>query len=103
MENIEIDGSILSTQKFCLSVTLKDKKYNQHRETAAIIETLKIDQKEIIPRYCHRTVYRNDHDSEVITNYLGYNGEWQLFIVEPFYRWLHKVEAKGMLIGQSIL
>lgn len=93
-----ITGSILNTDKFSMAITLKDKIYNNEKETAVIINLLEIDGKEIIPRYVHKSVYENDHDSSVITNYLGYNGQWKLSMDGPFYIWLHEQDAKGMLI-----
>lgn len=79
-------------------IELKNKNYNEKLETAFIIDELFIDGFNIIPNYVHLTNYDNDHDQNIKTSYLGYNGIWSLNINEPFYIWYHKISGQGMII-----
>lgn len=81
-----------------ISVEMQDKQYNQHRETAIIIESIMIDNNELLPEYNHLAEYQNDHDNNNPTSYLGFNGKWTLTIDRPFYQWLHQAQGQGWLL-----
>jgi hypothetical protein len=81
-----------------LSVTLTDKIYDQHKETAVIIDSINIDGTEIIPRWTHLARYHNERDYDGVTSYLGFNGEWRIQTHRPFYQWLHAVTDQGWLL-----
>ena len=81
-----------------ISIELAHKKYNEKLETAIIINSLTIDNFEIVPNYTQLATYSNDHNSINPTNYLGFNGVWELNIPVPFYQWLHNVQGQGWLI-----
>lgn len=81
-----------------IQVALIDKIYNDQKETAIIIESLTVDGVELIPKYNNLIAYANDHDIDTPTNYLGFNGIWELHIPIPFYQWLHNVQGQGLLI-----
>tara|TARA_B100000029_G_scaffold507783_1_gene593174 strand:- start:132 stop:548 length:417 start_codon:yes stop_codon:yes gene_type:complete len=93
-----LNDSIGLLEKFNIRVALKNKDYNNTPETAIIVQSLCIDDFEIIPEWTHLVNYSNDHDYGDPTNHLGFNGEWVLEIPEPFYRWKHKVLNRGWLL-----
>jgi hypothetical protein len=85
-----------------VELVLKEKKYHESLETAVIINSIQIDDFEFVPNYTdgdsNCIYYDNDHNIIAVTNYLGFNGVWQLRIDEPFYRWRHKNSGQGMLL-----
>ena len=81
-----------------ISVTLSNKTYNIEKETALIVDSITIDNIEIIPKYSHCTEYINDQNQSITTNYLGFNGTWSLDLDRPFYQWLHQETAQGWLL-----
>ena len=81
-----------------IQVKLKDKDYTKDSTTAIIVRQLSIDKQELLPNYVHLTKYSNDHNMQITTEYLGYNGTWTFDIKEPFYRWLHEVTGQGWLL-----
>jgi len=81
-----------------LEISMSNKQYNAEKETAIIIKSLKIDNIEIIPTYNHLVDYQNDHNKNITTNYLGYNGKWTLHIDRPFYQWYHQVSSQGWIL-----
>jgi len=85
-------------ETFDVVMQLKNKKYCAQKETACIIEHIKIDNISLIPNLNHLSIYDNDHNQQVYSNYLGYNGKWQLSINKPFYQWLHYATKQGWLI-----
>jgi hypothetical protein len=46
----------------------------------------------------HLATYKNDQNVTQPTNYLGFNGTWNLKINEPFYRWRHNITGQGWLL-----
>jgi hypothetical protein len=84
---------------FLVSIEMQNKQYNQYQETAIIIESILIDNNELIPEYNHLVDYQNDHSSNNPTNYLGFNGKWTLTIDRPFYQWLHQAQGQGWLLS----
>lgn len=95
-EIFEFDDDINNSMKF--EVELENKVYNETRETAIIIECITVDGINLIPDYVHLCDYKNDHNLNIKTHYIGYNGIWSLHINEPFYIWHHNVSGQGMLI-----
>ena len=81
-----------------VQIELYNKQYSTEKDTAVIVESLCIDNIEFIPNYTHLINYTNDHTHQDPTNYLGFNGIWELDISVPFYQWLHKVQGQGWLI-----
>lgn len=81
-----------------IEIGLKDKIYNEKLETAVIIDSIQIDNFEIIPNLTNLIDYQNDHNYKGPTSYLGFNGTWVLDIPEPFYRWQHRVTGQGWLL-----
>lgn len=93
---IQTSLPLLNSIRF--EVGLLDKVYDQHDETAVIIDQLDIEDFSFIPNYTHWCEYTNDHDFNSPTNYLGFVGVWRLMINEPFYRWRHRVTDQGWLL-----
>jgi hypothetical protein len=85
-------------EKLSIKIKMFGKKYSALKESAIIVENISIDDINIIPTFSHYTVYNNDHNKPITTNYLGYNGDWSININEPFYHWYHSVTAQGILI-----
>lgn len=94
----DFDCQIALCEPLDLSVTLKNKIYDQHQETAVIIDSINIDGVEIIPRWTHLASYHNERDYCGATSYLGFNGEWKLQTHRPFYQWLHQITGQGWLV-----
>jgi len=101
----DVDSKVIITEKLDLmnliniSVTLSKKLYSNQKETALVIDSIFIDGNEIIPKYNHCVLYDNDHNLNVTTNYLGWNGTWSLCMDKPFYRWLHQQSNNGWLLN----
>lgn len=81
-----------------VKIELYNKNYKKSRNTAAIIESFKIDFLEIIPQWTQFATYENDHNNGHPTNCLGFNGIWNFKLNEPFYRWKHKINGHGWLL-----
>tara|TARA_Y100000389_G_C17437478_1_gene506418 strand:+ start:1421 stop:1894 length:474 start_codon:yes stop_codon:yes gene_type:complete len=81
-----------------LSITMSNKVYNSEIETALLIDSICIDGIEVIPKFSHCSTYENDHDQNIVTQYLGFNGTWSLHMDLPFYQWLHQQTAQGWLL-----
>ena len=96
-KNFKFLDSIDSLMNF--EIELKNKNYNRKLETAFIMDYISVDGLNIIPNYVHLINYDNDHDQNIKTNYLGYNGVWSLKINDPFYIWYHKISGQGMLFS----
>lgn len=83
---------------FKISLELKNKNYKSSSKTAISINSLKIDEFDIVPNWTQLATYHNDSNVTAPTNYLGFNGTWSLEITEPFYRWQHKITGQGWLL-----
>ena len=95
---ITIAKRIDLTEAFAIDIALLEKNYNDPNETAVIIQSLSIDDFEIVPVWTHLAQYVNDHDYVDPTNYLGFVGVWQLEIDCAFYQWQHRVTNQGWLL-----
>lgn len=85
-------------EKIDIEIKLLGKNYKTSSKTALIIDSLKFDAFDIIPKWTQFTSYENDHNMNSHTNYLGFNGSWKLKINQPFYRWRHKITGQGWLL-----
>lgn len=85
--------------KFFVQLELKNKVYDINHETAIIIDSLKIDGIELMPRFNYMALYVNDHNNNDPTSYLGFNGKWTLTFDRPFYQWLHQATGQGWLLS----
>ena len=97
-EKILLKQDIALLDSIDIKIQLYDKNYNISSETAIIIESLKINNFEIIPNWTQLATYENDHNNTQPSNYLGFNGTWTLEMPEPFYRWKHKITGQGWLL-----
>lgn len=97
-EPITLDYSVNLLDTINIRITMNNKEYSAERETAVIIQSIQIDNIEIIPKFDYLSEYINDHNFNNPTNYLGFNGTWILDINQPFYRWLHEKTAQGWLL-----
>jgi len=97
-ELITLEHKIELLENLNIKIQLYDKDYNTSQKTAITIQSLKIDLFEIIPQWTQLATYENDQNVIHATNYLGFNGTWNLKINEPFYRWKHKITGQGWLL-----
>lgn len=81
-----------------IKIELSNKNYKIAGSTAIVIQSLKIDEFEFIPKWPQLATYKNDQAINQPTTYLGFNGIWNLKIDEPFYRWKHKINGHGWLL-----
>ena len=81
-----------------ISIELRNKNYKTSPRTAVSIDSLKIDNFDIVPNWTQLATYNNDSNVPGPTNHLGFNGVWSLEITEPFYRWQHRVTGQGWLL-----
>lgn len=89
-------------QPFSVEIGMSGKVYQAELETAIVIDSVKIDEHELIPEFNHLASYVNDHDQNVPASYLGWNGRWTLKSDRPFYQWFHEHTGQGWLL-QPIL
>lgn len=92
-----LQHSIPLLEPLTVSVTLSDKIYGAN-ETAVIVEQLTVDNFEVVPSWTQMATYHNDHDYSDPTNYLGFNGTWELSTNCSFYQWKHKITGQGWLL-----
>ena len=97
-ETKSFDIQIGLLESIDVQVILRDKDYNTMTTQALFIDSLKIDDFDIIPMCTQYAKYNNDKNITDSTNFLGYNGIWSLNIKEPFYQWQHKVTGQGWLL-----
>ena len=81
-----------------IKITLYNKDYKKFNKIAILIESCNIDDFEIVPKWTQLANYKNDNSFTEPTNYLGFNGVWNLKITEPFYRWKHRITGQGWLL-----
>ena len=97
-EIITLEHKIELLENLNIKIQLYDKDYKTSQKTAITIQSLKIDLFEIIPQWTQLATYENDQSISQPTNYLGFNGIWNLKINEPFYRWRHRITGQGWLL-----
>ncbi len=81
-----------------IEISMCDKIYDEHKETAVIIDSISIDGFEIVPNWTHLAEYNSERGPQGPTSYLGFNGSWRLHIDQPFYQWRHRVTGQGWLL-----
>ena len=97
-KNYKLEKQLNLMDKIDIKIILMNKNYNTQGKTGILIHCLNIDDFELIPNYTQLARYNNDHDNNNPTNYLGFNGCWELNINEPFYRWKHRITGQGWLL-----
>lgn len=97
-EPITISYSAHILDPIVIKITMNNKEYNQDKETAVIIQSIQVDNIELIPKFDYLAEYINDHNNTNPTSYLGFNGTWILDINRPFYQWLHEKTGQGWLL-----
>jgi hypothetical protein len=104
MTSIQLDHPITIYHKlpllepFEIKIQLWEKDYTAAQETAAVIESLRIDNFELVPSWTQLAVYQNDHNYHAPTNYLGFVGTWTFAVDRAFYQWLHGTVNQGLLL-----
>ena len=98
LDSITLVKQLSLLEIFDIKISMLDKRYSEERETAIIIKSILIDDFEIVPYYTHLAKYNNDHNYNLATSYLGFDGTWQLSIDRPFYQWQHQATNQGWLL-----
>jgi len=114
---VEVNGKVLHTGKVTecmtlsaqlglldppvISIKLQNKIYHATRETALVIESITVDQINIVDHCYGNIVYHNDQNQSIQSMYLGFNGVWIIRLPEPFYRWWHRASGQGWLLEPS--
>lgn len=96
MISVTVDVPLLAP--IDIEIGMSGKTHSKHAETAVIIQSICIDNFEIVPNYTQLACYQNEQNFDSPTSYLGFNGAWRLCIDEPFYRWHHRVTGQGWLL-----
>lgn len=105
-DNIIFSGEIDNKKTLRTSVKLDEqihlkiilKKILKNND-AVTIQSIKIDDFEIIPNYIHYSDYIGlDGTAFGPTEYLGVSGKWNLNINKPFYHWKHEATGMGWLL-----
>ena len=81
-----------------ISITLSGKQYSAEQETAVVVESLKVDGFDLVPRYLDQVQYTHDQGSSIGGAYIGFNGSWLLKHKIPFYQWKHTATGQGWLL-----
>ncbi len=81
-----------------ISITMSGKQYCAKQETAVVIESLKVDGFDLVPRYLDQVQYAHDQGQGPAGAYIGFNGHWQLKHKIPFYQWKHTATGQGWLL-----
>lgn len=77
---------------------MTNKNYSADSETAVLIDSITIDNFELIPNYIHLSEYQSERGLQGPSFYLGINGNWVFDIKKPFYQWRHDVTGQGWLL-----
>lgn len=97
---INYDVKILDT--IIIEVELLNKKSTVDKQ-AVIIDSITVDNIELIPRFNHLIEYYDLENNPVFSPYIGFSGVWKLNINEPFYRWFHRHSNYGWLLYPAIV
>ena len=81
-----------------LKICIQGKDYSSDSQSAVLIQSVRIDDFDLVPNWTQLAHYTNDHNYTEPTTHLGFNGLWQFSIPEPFYRWRHKITGQGWLL-----
>lgn len=82
-----------------VEISMTGKNYSAVRETAIVIDRMRIGDVELVPNYTQYFTYRNDQNHTAPTNYLGFNGTLTFAVNEPFYHWAHRITGQGWLLA----
>lgn len=97
LDRITITKVLPLLEPFDIEISMFDKRYSSEYDTAVIIESITIDDFDVISKHTHLAQYTNDHDYPGATSYLGFNGVWRMSINRPFYQWRHQATNQGWL------
>lgn len=97
IEELVVETKIGLHENLDLSISLSGKQYGQD-ETAVMIEEFLIDDFSVFPNYTGHAIYTNDQNYTQPTTYMGFNGDWNFSLTEPFYHWRHRVTGQGWLL-----
>lgn len=92
-----LEHSIELLDPVCISIHMDNKIYSSEKETAVVVQSLKIDNIELTHFTTDPISYSKDQTNDYIGFYLGFNGLWQYTINKPFYQWYHTATGQGWL------
>lgn len=98
LDTVTVSNSIPLLSPIVVKIILDNKQYSSTLETGVVINSLLIDNIDMVPVHVDCISYHNDQHENTQAFYLGFNGTWQFEINEPFYQWLHRNTAQGWLL-----
>lgn len=97
-ESLIIENPLGWFQELSLSIELRDKVYDQYKETGLLVKSLTVDDIDITQHLTELICYDNDQGIDARYNYLGFNGIWKITIPGPFNHWWHHRSGQGWLL-----
>lgn len=119
-DNLQDQGILKEQLTYNFDVTLEDGKHvlsvglTNKTDTDTVVDNGKIVSDKAI--YIHpieiegyklddfmyqATYYPTGRDS-LKSNYLGWNGEWQLAFTTPIFTWIHRTQQLGWIYGEKL-
>ena len=71
-------------------------------DKAIRIQSIDIEGYELSD-FMHRAVYHPLNRPSMVSNYLGWNGVWQLALTTPIFTWIHKTQNLGWIYNETTL
>ena len=97
-KDFEYSAQLSLLNPISIRICVQGKDYALDSQSAVLIKSIRIDDFDLIPNWTQLSSYTNDHNYTDPTTHLGFNGEWQYNIPEPFYQWKHKITGQGWLL-----
>jgi hypothetical protein len=70
-------------------------------DKAIIVHPIEIEGYKL-DNFMHRAVYYPIGREQLNSNYLGWNGHWQLEFATPIFSWIHETQHLGWVYGKNI-
>jgi hypothetical protein len=70
-------------------------------DKAIIVRPIEIEGY-TLDNFMHRAVYYPTGRDKLNSNYLGWNGHWELEFTTPIFTWIHETQHLGWIYGRNI-
>lgn len=70
-------------------------------DKAIIVHPIEIEGYKL-DNFMHRAVYYPTARDKLNSNYLGWNGYWELEFTTPIFTWIHETQQLGWIYGRKI-
>lgn len=70
-------------------------------DKAIIVHPIEIEGYKL-DNFMHRAVYYPTARDKLNSNYLGWNGHWELEFTTPIFTWIHETQQLGWIYGRKI-